>query len=176
MAASISARLKRIAVLGWGNPSRGDDGLGPALVHQLERAESMHSAWPSLHLVVMHQLQPEHVLELENCDAAIFVDAATGLEGPYVFRSITPAADIRANTHAFTPAELLLTYNRALDTAPPRSFSLELAGSKFGLDVPLSEQAKESVALAVGFLEWAFDHPAAEEWLARADSGKRRGS
>ena len=50
----------RALVFAWGNPSRGDDALGPALVERLEAARPAHPEWGELALLTDFQLQPEH--------------------------------------------------------------------------------------------------------------------
>ena len=68
----------RLVVLGWGNDSRGDDALGPALVDRIA------AAWPDLPMVDDYQLQIEHALDLEGTEAALFLDAGKGTPPPFV--------------------------------------------------------------------------------------------
>jgi hydrogenase maturation protease len=63
----------KLLVFGWGNQSRGDDGLGAAFVGEAERH-------PGVELLVDYQLQPEHALDLVGRDEVLFVDASTSGE------------------------------------------------------------------------------------------------
>lgn len=62
-----------VIVLGYGNPFRMDDGVGPvgacAIAEWFEKSGHEVTTW------IGHQLLPEVVLELEGRDLAVFVDA-----------------------------------------------------------------------------------------------------
>jgi hydrogenase maturation protease len=149
---AASARKRRVVVIGWGNPCRGDDALGPMLVEGLEGLAAASPQWPELHLVVAHQLQPEHALELNGRDVAVFVDAAVGLPGPYAFRPLRPAARLPWSTHGLESSELLAVAWQAFGQPPPRAYLLEIGGISFELDCPLSAAAERGLGLATGFL------------------------
>ncbi len=59
-----------VVVFAVGNPSRGDDALGPLLMAWLEQ-----QARPGVQLVGDFQLQIEHALDLEGHPLALFIDA-----------------------------------------------------------------------------------------------------
>jgi hydrogenase maturation protease len=61
-------------VLAVGNPSRGDDALGPALLERLRDAGV--DAAGDVELLTDFQLQIEHALDLQGRQAVLFVDAA----------------------------------------------------------------------------------------------------
>ena len=81
-----------VLVFGWGNPGRGDDALGPALIERLEAARPRHPEWGGLTLLTDFQLQPEHALDLEGHARVILVDASTSCEAPYAFSRLDPLA------------------------------------------------------------------------------------
>ena len=62
----------RIIILGCGNPSRGDDAMGPALLERVVRWICLHSD-KSVAAVEDFQFQVEHSLDLEGQDLALFV-------------------------------------------------------------------------------------------------------
>jgi hydrogenase maturation protease len=146
MAAFTVERPVRVVVLGWGNSERGDDGLGLSLIDRLQ-------ARPELRLIGAHQLQIEHVLDLQGCDLAIFADAAIGLPAPYTFRPVRPASPRLWSSHAFGPAELLAVYRSSLHQPPPRGCFLEIAGTDFELGHGLSTAGEAHLNRAVAFME-----------------------
>ena len=78
-----------VVVFAVGNPSRGDDALGPLLMDWLAE-----QARPGVHLVSDFQLQIEHALDLEGHQLALFIDAGTGTPAPFEFRETGPAATL----------------------------------------------------------------------------------
>ena len=76
-----------VVVFAVGNPSRGDDALGPLLMDWLAE-----QARPGVQLVSDFQLQIEHALDLEGHSLALFIDAGTGTPAPFEFRETGPAA------------------------------------------------------------------------------------
>lgn len=94
--------LGRVLVIGVGNPLRGDDGVGPAVVARLAAGEA------DLDLRAMHQLTPEVALELGLRRRVIFVDASLDLApGEWALDRVEPAEPIRLESHRLTPASLL---------------------------------------------------------------------
>jgi hydrogenase maturation protease len=132
-----------VVVLATGNPSRGDDAIGPVLAGMLER-ENL----PGVEVIVDYQLQVEHALDLEGRHLAVFVDAAIDCVGPVEVRPLEPDRDASHTTHALSPAAVLETYRRVTGRVPPRAVSLAVRGSRFGLGEPLSVEAESSLEVA----------------------------
>ena len=88
----MSRKVAPLLVFGWGNPSRGDDALGPLLVEQLaDRAQAQLPAG-RLECLTDFQLQVEHALDLVGRERVLFVDAAIGLQTPFAVSKVHPAA------------------------------------------------------------------------------------
>ncbi|WP_462320608.1 hydrogenase maturation protease [Halochromatium sp.] len=85
-----------VLVFGYGNPSRGDDALGPRLIERLQGLQD-RGQLPGVELLTDFQLQIEHVLDLVGRERVIFVDAAVGLSEPY---RLTPVDWVHARTAA----------------------------------------------------------------------------
>ncbi|NBS18146.1 MAG: Ni/Fe hydrogenase, partial [Gammaproteobacteria bacterium] len=64
-----------LLILGVGNPSRGDDALGPLLIEQLETllSQEERAAAGGIELLTDFQLQIEHALDLLNRSLVLFV-------------------------------------------------------------------------------------------------------
>lgn len=134
-------------VIGIGNPSRGDDAIGPLAVERLEAL-----ALPGVELLTDFQLQVEHALDLIGRREVVFVDASVAGEGPFSFEPIAPRADQGATTHALAPAAVLDVYRRYTDAPLPAARVLAVRGSAFELGAPLSEAAARNLDAALAAL------------------------
>ena len=141
--------MSQILVLAWGNPSRGDDALGPTFA---ERAKAQLKDGPhSVEFLTDYQLQPEHATDLQGRDVVLFVDASTTCQAPFTFAPVTAAHDHTFTTHAMTPAALLAAYHDAFRSDPPRGYLLAIRGEHFVLGEPLSATAIRHLDAAVAF-------------------------
>jgi len=132
----MSGRRAPVLVLAVGNPSRGDDALGPMLAERLEAA-----ALPGVEVITEFQLQVENALDLEDRERVIFVDACVGTDGPFELREAVPAADFLHTSHALSPEAVLATYLRIKGEAPPPATILCVRGESFELGEELSSDA-----------------------------------
>jgi len=104
----------RILVIGFGNPGRGDDGLGPALA---ERLEALHL--PGVTVESDYQLAVEHASLAAEHEIVVFVDAALDAGGPFYFRPLTAAPSPPGFTsHGISPAEVLYLANVCYAASP----------------------------------------------------------
>ena len=140
-----------VLVLAVGNPSRGDDALGPELAARLEAA-----ALPGVEVITEFQLQVENALDLEGRERVIFVDAGTGTPAPFELRRASPAEDFLHTSHAISPEAVLATYKRVTGNEPPEAWVLCVRGESFELGEGLSHEA-------AGNLEAAWDR--LKDWL-----------
>lgn len=115
----------RALLLGYGNPARGDDGLGPALVAGLD------GRIQGLQCEADYQLAVEHAALLPACDLVIFADAAVGLDLPFRLAPLAPAPPLDLGSHALTPGAV---YHLAflLYGATPEAWVLAISGQVFG--------------------------------------------
>lgn len=136
-----------ILVFTWGNPSRGDDAIGPYLDERLRSREL-----PTVELLTDFQLQIEHVVDLKDRERALFVDASVSATTPFEYQALRPEEDSSYTTHAMSPAALLAVYRRVNEEPPPPSFLLSIRGYEFGLGLSLSEKARNNADQALGFI------------------------
>jgi hydrogenase maturation protease len=141
-------------VFGIGNPSRGDDALGPMLIERLER-EQTAGRLPGVDLLTDFQLQPEHALDLRGRERVIFVDAS--LRGTEPYRLLTVDAQTvptPSSTHSTSPETLLQVY-RQLYGEPPPAELLAVRGYVFALGAELGVRARTNLGLALAaLLRW----------------------
>jgi hydrogenase maturation protease len=147
-----------ILVFGWGNPSRGDDALGPLFV---ERIEAM--TLPGVECLTDFQLQVEHALDLKERERVLFVDASVDTSTIAATR-IEPGRDATFSSHAISPQSVMQTYLDIEKAAPPPCWLLAIGGRSFELGEPLSPQAAANLEAAV---VWAVD------WLAGKEKDLR---
>jgi len=144
--------VTRLVLFGYGNPSRGDDALGPLL---LERAEAWLAERPQLAVetVADFQLQIEHALDLEGRDLALFLDADLACAGAFAFRRAEPALDASYTTHELSPGAVLQVRREVTGQDPPPAYILSVRGEQFGLGEPLSPGAGRNLEEAWAFLQ-----------------------
>ena len=158
-----STNPPRIIILGCGNPSRGDDAIGPALLERVMRHISLHPEIP-LAAVEDFQLQVEHSLDLEGRDLALFVDAAASGPDPYTLTRILPLADSSFSTHAISPQAVLHAFHALGHGEPPPSFVLAVRGHSFELGEDLSIEARNNLEVAWRLLERLLEAPSLGLW------------
>ncbi len=125
-----------VLVLAVGNPSRGDDAIGPELAARLEAA-----ALPGVEVISEFQLQVENALDLVGRERVIFVDAGTGTPAPFELRRVTASAGFLHTSHALSPEAVLATYERVTGQVAPESWVLCVRGESFELGEALSAAA-----------------------------------
>ena len=141
-----------VLIFGWGNPSRGDDALGPALIERLEAALPAHPEWGDVALLTDFQLQPEHALDLEARNRVLFVDASVSCAAPFAFERLQPVRDFGYTTHAMKPAALLAVFRQVTGQEPPPAWLLTVRGLSFELGEPLSSQVRAHLDAAFGHI------------------------
>ena len=127
--------MRRLVVLAWGNESRGDDGLGPAfLAHSEALADPPGVATT---FVTDFQLQPEHAIDLDGRDLALFVDASLAAAAPFAFRRLEAARTATFSTHGVPPGVVLDAFAATFGRAAPPAYELAIHGETFALGTPL---------------------------------------
>ncbi len=146
-------------LIGYGNPGRGDDGLGPAF-SQLMAAHAL----PGWDVDTDYQLVAEHALAMSTHDLVVFADAEIGGESAYSFREIRPGASQLLGSHSLVP-ETVLALCETLYGARPRAYVLGISGRDFGaMKEGLSTEAVANLAEAEQFfLTWLEDARPARE-------------
>jgi hydrogenase maturation protease len=158
-----------VLILAWGNPSRGDDALGPRLIERLERLQPFQEAplvGAPLDLLTDFQLQIEHALDLVDRDLVVFADAAVSGSEPFGFGPVTPEPALSVSTHALSPGALLGVFRRVLGHKEPACYVLGIRGYTFDLGSEPSPKALINLDAALAFLE---------DWLPRALQDARGG-
>lgn len=139
-------------VIGYGNDSRRDDGVGWYVVEQLAKR-----GLPGVELQTAHQLEVELAETLTNFDRVVFVDAAIVDAPAPVQRSvITPTFQSHAVAHYLTPPDVLALSKTLYGHAPQAVlFSIRGCDFNFGTELSidvrrLADEVAEQIAGDIG--------------------------
>ncbi|MDP2155734.1 MAG: hydrogenase maturation protease [Sulfuricella sp.] len=153
-----------LLIFAYGNPSRGDDALGPQLLDLLAGSRAQHPERPGFELVTDFQLQVEHAMDLEGRDLALFIDASVSCPAPFLLSPLQPARDARYTTHEMSPQAVLHVYEQVYQRPAPPSFLLSVRGESFELGEPLSRAAIENRDAALALLVQLCSQPNLKVW------------
>ena len=136
--------MKRSLVIGYGNPSRRDDGVGHYVVEKLRRR-----AGDKVDTLALHQLGPELAETIKDYDLVIFVDAHAGEYAEELRMAPVEAAyHPSAFTHFMNPGSLLALV-KGLYREEPQAFVVSIRGYDFDFGTELSEKARRHADNAV---------------------------
>ncbi|MFJ9865725.1 hydrogenase maturation protease [Streptomyces sp. NPDC101165] len=135
----------RVVVIGVGNPLRGDDGAGPAVV------EELRGRVPDGTVLVASDGEPARMLDLwRGADTVVVVEALRGRPSrPGELHTLTAAEAAghsrgTASTHAFGLGECL-ALAEALDQLPPRFVVHAVEVADVQLGTGLSEAVRSAL-------------------------------
>lgn len=151
-------RAPPLLVFGWGNPSRGDDALGPLCVEQLRTHCALEDG---VEFLDDYQLQVEHALDLVGRTRILFVDASLNCTGPFEVTPLQARQDASFTTHAMSPQALMQVFIDLHGAPPPPCTLLAIRGERFELGEQPSALAVENLKAAT---QWA------QTWLQQSSS------
>jgi hydrogenase maturation protease len=153
-----------VLIVGYGNPGRQDDGLGPEIVQELEQLQLS-----GLTLEADYQLSIEHAADLGQSDKVIFVDAAVSGPEPYQVKRLEAARSIEFTSHALGPEAVLAicedTYKHT-----PEALLVAVRGYSFEFAEGLTDKARQNKSKALEFIKNLID-----QWRGKnmaAETGK----
>jgi hydrogenase maturation protease len=136
----------RILVLGYGNPGRQDDGLGPAVAAAIEKL-----AWRNVTAYDNYQLVIEDAIDVAEHDIVWFVDAARIGPAPYFVSDISAAPGIEFTSHLIRP-EVILAIAKQYYCRSPQAFLLGVRGYEFEFTEELTVGAAHNLHAAFAML------------------------
>jgi hydrogenase maturation protease len=138
--------MTRLLIVGYGNPLRGDDGLGWHAAQIL--ADILND---EAHILKLHQLMPELAELVSRTEFAIFIDAAVeGVPGQIISRAVVPG--YRASSQPFThqfDLPTLLACAQSLYGHCPQAVLFTITGESFGLTEEISATVSKALPLLV---------------------------
>lgn len=155
-----------VVLLGYGNPSRGDDALGPALLDAITGLRSLRPHWPDLEIVTDFQLQVEHATDLEHANLVLFMDADAACAAPVRLTRLRAEENVGYTTHALPPAKVLAVFEQFYSRPAPPAFLLALRGERFELGEALTPAARAALEQGLALVEKLLAQPEPEAWQA----------
>ena len=137
-------------LIGYGNPGRCDDGLGPAFAARIA-ARNL----PGIDVSTDYQLTVDHALDIAGAARVVFVDALMRCDAPFRFTAIGPAGSGELASHSLDPSSVLALAATLFD-ARPEAYLLGISGEDFGeVREGLSPMAEHNLRLAEAyFTKW----------------------
>jgi len=136
-----------VLVIGYGNPGRQDDGLGPALAEAVERL-----CIPDVTVEAEYQLTVEDAATVALHRYVVFADASVAGREPFFFSRVPPATHTSFSTHSLEP-EAVLALGRDLFQADTKGYALGIRGYRFNeFGEALSDEGQQNLAAALHFI------------------------
>ena len=138
---------KSVLLIGYGNPGRLDDGLGPALAETVEKMKL-----PNLTIDIDYQLIVDDAAMIAQHDVVIFADASTDGPEPFFFETVTPRPALGFSSHSMEPQTVMALAAQLFDRAP-QGYALGIRGYQFNeFGEKISQQAQQNLKQALQFI------------------------
>jgi len=147
---SSNAASRRILVLGYGNPGRQDDGLGPAAAAAIEQWQL-----PGVMVETNYMLNIEDAALAANHDLVLFIDAAAQGADAFQMQQIELAASMAFTSHIVPPATILAICKQCYDRVP-EAWLLAIRGYEFELLEGLTERGRGNLEQALAHAHRCF--------------------
>lgn len=152
----VMVHVAPVLVFTFGNPSRGDDAIGPEFARRLEdRCYGLIDA-KKLEVQTDFQLEHEHALDLVGRKQVFFVDASAPGSTPFTITKVLLPRGPSFNTQtaqALSPAALLHGWDEAVRGPRPDCWVIAIEGCEFELGAPLSDKAESNLSSALAAVE-----------------------
>ncbi|SNR39843.1 hydrogenase maturation protease [Lutibacter flavus] len=139
-------KLDNTLIIGIGNNTRQDDGLGWSFLEILEK-----NGFNSENLLYKYQLMVEDAELIGEYETVFFVDACkTDIPKEFEIKRIFPAEQVAFSTHEVPPNQILnlceTIYNKK-----PKAYIIKIQGYEWDIEIGLTEQAKINLKNAFSF-------------------------
>jgi len=136
----------KILLIGYGNPGRLDDGLGPAFAEKIQALEL-----PGVAVESNYQLNIEDADLVAKFDVVVFADASVDAEAPFEFQPLESKPPMVGFSSHSIAAGSLLGLAEELFGATPQAYTMAIRGYDFNeFGEWLSAQAQANLKAAVG--------------------------
>jgi len=161
-----------VLLIALGDATKGDEGLGAALLRRCREQPIAGRWW--LSLIGDAQLQIEHAVDLQINDLAVFIEASADIATPFEFAPVARPDGHRLVTpgETLTPSEVLHTlWTIGQRESLPHCYRLSIQGHSFLQKKGISSQAQEHLDAATAFVLKLLDEPDPERWNAQVHDG-----
>jgi hydrogenase maturation protease len=137
----------RALVIGYGNPGRKDDGLGPALAEAVT-ARNLRG----VSVEQNYQLMVEDAAQVAEHDLVVFADAHRSCEPPFMLAEVEPDPEPSFSTHSVSPGAVL-SLAREHFGATTKAYILGIRGYDLeSFEEGLTDQARANLDQAIEFI------------------------
>ncbi len=147
---------KGLMIIGYGNPGRQDDGLGPQFIQYLEGSNDLSS---EVTLSANYQLTVEDAYDIAAYKRVLFVDASLDAPAPFTFTPLSGNDQQSIGSHQLHP-EAVIQLCQTLYHSRPRAYLLAIRGYHFDhFGEALSEGAQRNLQAALDYIKrWIDAH------------------
>jgi len=139
-------KIAEMLIIGIGNCSRRDDGLGWAFLDEIKKKMPVGPE-----LIYKYQLNIEDAEMITEADTIIFIDAFSGeLENGFSFEECLPVDSFEFTTHALSPG-VIVSLCKNLYDSEPNAYVLKIQGTEWELKDGLSPLAEINLQKALEF-------------------------
>jgi hydrogenase maturation protease len=135
-----------VLVIGYGNPGRGDDGLGPAAAEAIEQL-----GIPGVRTSANYQLAIEDASDAAACASVIFVDASRSAMAPFSVEPVAASDDVTCFSHVLPPAAVVGLCRRVYGHSPDAR-AIGIRGYAFDFAEELTPGARANLAQALAYI------------------------
>lgn len=140
-------KLNNIIIIGIGNNTRQDDGLGWYFLDLLEK-----EGFNTNHLEYKYQLMVEDAELISAYKTVIFIDACKSeLKSGFSFERIYPAEEVSFSTHSVPPNQIL-NLCETIYAKKPNAYLVKIQGYNWDIEIGLSPLAKKNLVAAFSYL------------------------
>lgn len=136
-----------VLVIGYGNPAREDDGIGPAAAEAIEKLNIR-----GITVDADYQLNIEDAASVSEHNFVIFIDASVQGKEPFSFSPLLPKRQESFSSHSVEP-EAVLGLAKDLFNARSEAYILGIRGYSFTMfKETMTKRALDNLKKAVDFL------------------------
>lgn len=138
--------LPKVLLIGFGNPGRLDDGLGPAFAESIEKMNI-----ENVTVDADYQLTVEDAANVSQYDIVIFADASVNGKEPFFFEVLEPVSAVSFSSHSIDPENVLALADEMFGKKV-KGYVLGIRGYEYNeFGEHISEKAQQNLALALNF-------------------------
>jgi len=132
-----------LLVIGYGNPLRCDDGVGPKVAEAIAELNL-----PGVRTLTCHQLSPEYAEPIAQARMVVFVDAAVDAPKDVQLRKLEPGKSSQLMAHSADP-RTMLALARDVFGHCPEAWWLTVPAVKLGFGEDLSPVTRDGFEVAL---------------------------
>ena len=137
-------KLDNILIIGIGNNTRQDDGLGWCFLDSL-----LKEGYNEENLLYKYQLMVEDSELIADYDTVFFVDACISeLKNGFEIDPIYPAEQVAFSTHEVPPNQIL-NLCKTIYNKKPKAFMIKIQGYVWDIEIGLSAKATENLTKTI---------------------------